>query len=277
MAVFLRWSVKARLLFLMIALVFITCVCFPENMDGAEDAFPFYAGEKLVFEAKWGFIPAGVAVLEVLPVETVNGIKSRHFAVTSKTYPFIDLFYKVRDRIDSYTDLRMTHSTLYKKQKRGRSKKDVVVDFNWEKGEAKYIKNGKMRRLISILPGSFDPLSVFYAFRLHEAKEGLVIKVPVTDGKKCVMGIARVLKREKISVAGRTYDTYLVEPDLEHIGGVFEKSKDAKLHIWVTADKRRIPVRVKSKVIVGSFVGELISAEGIGQGLPLPVKRGFFD
>jgi len=54
-----------------------------------------------------------------------------------------------------------------------------------------------------------------------------------------------------------------VEPDLQHIGGVFEKSKDAKLKIWVTADKRRIPVKVKSKVRVGSFVAELISAEGI--------------
>jgi len=72
------------------------------------------------------------------------------------------------------------------------------------------------------------------------------------------------VKREKIKVASGTYDTFLVEPDLQHIGGVFEKSKDAKLKIWVTADKRRIPVKIKSKVIVGSFVAELISAEGIG-------------
>ena len=130
-----------------------------------------------------------------------------------------------------------------------------------------------MRRLISILPGSFDPLSVFYAFRIHELKDGLVINVPVTDGKKCVMGTAKVIKREKIIVASRAYDTYLVEPELKHIGGVFEKSKNAKLQIWVTADKLQIPVRIKSKVIVGSFVGDLISAEGIGQGLTLPTKK----
>jgi len=207
-------------------------------------------------------------------VETINGVKSRHFVMTAKTYPFIDVFYKVRDRIDSYTDVGMTHSILYKEQKRGRRKKDVAVNINWKKREARYSKNGKTRRLISILPGSFDPLSVFYAFRIHKLKKGLVIKVPVTDGKKCVKGTARVIKREKINVNGRTYDTYLVEPDLEHIGGVFEKSKNAKLQIWVTADKRRIPVKIKSKVIVGSFVGELISAEGIGQGLSLPTEKG---
>jgi hypothetical protein len=275
MAIFLRWSLKVRLIFTLIAIAFITSVCFTESIGAAGNVFPFHAGEKLVFEAKWGVIPAGEAVIEVLAAEEINGIKCHHFAMTLKTYPFIDLFYKVRDRIDSYADARMTHSVLYKKQKRGRSKKDVVVNINREKREAKYSKNGKMRRLISILPGSFDPLSVFYAFRIHELKDGLVINVPVTDGKKCVMGTAKVIKREKINVNGRTYDTYLVEPDLEYIGGVFEKSKNAKLQIWVTADKLQIPVRVKSKVIVGSFVGELVSAEGIGEGLsPYALRKG---
>jgi hypothetical protein len=52
-----------------------------------------------------------------------------------------------------------------------------------------------------------------------------------------------------------------VEPQLKHIGGVFKKSKDARLQIWVTTDKRHLPVRIKSKVIVGSFVAELVSFE----------------
>ncbi|MGA8180500.1 MAG: DUF3108 domain-containing protein, partial [Desulfobacterales bacterium] len=59
------------------------------------------------------------------------------------------------------------------------------------------------------------------------------------------------------------YDTYLIEPELKHIGGVFEKSKNAKIQLWVTADKRKIPVKIKSKVAVGSFVGELVSATGL--------------
>ena len=72
-----------------------------------------------------------------------------------------------------------------------------------------------------------------------------------------------VRKTAIIFVANRTYDTFLVEPDLKHIGGVFEKSKKAKLEIWVTAGTQKIPVKIRSKVIVGSFVAELISAEGI--------------
>ena len=88
------------------------------------------------------------------------------------------------------------------------------------------------------------------------------VERPVTDGKKCVIGKASVVKRETITLSdGTKYDTFLLEPELQHIGGVFEKSKDAKIKVWVTADKRRIPVKITSKVIVGSFIGELESAE----------------
>ena len=98
-------------------------------------------------------------------------------------------------------------------------------------------------------------------FARLSVEENLEMEGPVTDGKKCVMGRVKVVRREKITIASGNYDTYLVEPDLKHIGGVFEKSKNARLQIWVTADERQIPVKVKSRVVVGSFVGELISIE----------------
>jgi hypothetical protein len=248
-----------------IVIVFMMIFGFAEGVKAVEKTFPFYPGEKLTFQVKWSFIPAGEAVLEVLSGETITGVTAYHFVMTARTNSFIDLFYKVRDRIDAYTDTGMIHSILYKKKKEGRTKRNVVVNFNWEKQEAQYSNFGEKRKPISILSGSFDPLSVFYAFRLHSLKENAEIEAPVTDGGKCVMGKAKVIKREKIKLASGTYDTYLVEPDLKHIGGVFERSKNAKLEIWVTADTRRIPVKIKSKVRVGSFVGELISGEKIGQ------------
>jgi len=253
-----------QLFFIPMAVVFMISIAFAKHTEAIEKAFPFSPGERLTFQVKWSFIPAGEGVLEILPIETVNGIKSYHFLMTVKTYPFIDLFYKVRDRIDAYTDIEMTHSILYKKRNQGKSKRNVIVNFNWEKHEAQYCNFGKKRKPIPIKPGSFDPLSVFYAFRLHDLKENLEIQAPVTDGKRCVIGKVKIIKRETIKVASGTYDTYLTEPDLRHIRGVFQRSKNAKLQIWVTADNRRTPVKIKSKVSVGSFVAELISAEKIG-------------
>lgn len=260
---FRRSGMQLAFAFIVIALT--TIFSLPEGIRATENLIPFRPGERLTFQAKWSFIPAGEAVLEILPIENLNGIRSYHFVMTAKTYPFIDLIYKVRDRIDAFTDVEMTHSLLYEEKKEGKSKKDVVVNFNWEKQEAEYSNFGEKRKPISLRPGSFDPLSVFYAFRLHELEENKELQVPVTDGKKCVIGKAKILKREKVKVASGTYDTYLVVPDLEHIGGVFAKTKDAKLEIWVTADTRKIPVKIKSKVVVGSFVGELISVETVGK------------
>ena len=131
-------------------------------------------------------------------MENMNGVKTRHFSMTARTYPFIDAFYKVRDRIDAYTDAEMKHSVFYRKKKDGQSKRDIIVNFDWEKKEAQYSNFGKKIAPISILPGSFDPLSIFYAFRVHHLKENTVLIKPVTDGKKCVVGKARVIKREKI-------------------------------------------------------------------------------
>jgi hypothetical protein len=262
----IRWAFA----FIVIALT--TIFSLPESIRATENVIPFRPGERLTFQAKWSFIPAGEAVLEILPIENLKGVRSYHFVITAKTYPYIDLIYKVRDRIDAFTDVEMTHSLLYEEKKEGKRKKNVVVNFNWEKQEAEYSNFGEKRKPISLMPGSFDPLSVFYAFRLHELEENKELRVPVTDGKKCVIGKAKILKREKVKVASGTYDTYLVVPDLEHIGGVFAKTEDAKIEIWVTADTRKIPVKIKSKVVVGSFVGELISVETVGKDVTVSTR-----
>jgi hypothetical protein len=263
----IKYNKPWQLFFACIVTGIITVCGLSTSIKAAEIDFPFYPGEKLTFQLRWSLIPAGKAVLEVLPMETINGIKSYHFVMTAKTNSFVDLFYKFRSRIDAYTDIEMTHSILYKKKEHVRNKKkDVVVNFNWEKNKAIYSTSKKKRKPIDILHGSFDPFSAFYYTRLFDPNKNAIIERPVTDGKRCVIGKVSVIKRETIKVAGKTYDTYLIEPDLKHVGGVFEKSKDAKIQLWVTADKRRIPVQIKSKVVVGSFVGELVSAIGLKKG-----------
>jgi hypothetical protein len=251
--------------YLLSLIVFMACLSTPAfgAASGAVGKkIPFYPGEKLTFQVSWLSIPAGEAILEILPFETINGVSSFHFLMTARTYEAIDFIYKIRDRMDSYADEDMTRSLLYKQHRDGKRKKSVTVRFDWEKKEAQYANYEAKNPPIPILPGSFDPLSVFYSFRLMPLKEAMELQASVTDGKKCVLGKAKVIKRETIQVREVSYDTFLVEPDLEHIGGVFEKSKNAKLMVWVTADEARIPVKVKSEVIVGSFVAELIKVEG---------------
>ena len=223
---------------------------------------PFKTGEKLTFELKWEFIKAGTAVLEVMPMTEVNGIPARHFLLTVKSTSFIDTFYMVRDTIEAFTDGGMTRSLLYKKrQQEGKHRRDIVVRFDWENQEAHYTNFGKPAKPVKVLPGTFDPFSIFYAFRMCHLKENLELDASVSDGKKCVMGRAKIVKRELIKVNDRSYDTFLVEPDLKDVGGVFKKSKNAKLHIWVSNDSRKLPVRIASSVVVGEFIADLVSVD----------------
>jgi Protein of unknown function (DUF3108) len=231
---------------------------------GDEKNLSFQPGEKLTFQLRWTIIPAGESTLEVLPMETIDGISVYHFLLTAESNAFVDVFYKVRDRIDAYVSADVAHSILYKKKQReGKSHRDIVVKFDWQNKKAQYTNFKEKLPPIEILPGSFDPLSAFYFVRLVDFKEKSTIERPVTDGKECIIGRLSVIKRETIHLKTGTYDTYLIEPELKHIGGVFEKSKNAKIQLWVTADKRKIPVKIKSKVVVGSFVGELVSATGL--------------
>jgi hypothetical protein len=242
-------------------LAFMTCimVALLSPVPCKSEEVCFYPGEKITFEVRWSFIVAGEATLEVMPDEYLDGTPALHFVYTAKTTPFIDSFYKVRDRIESWTDTGINHSLLYKKRHEGKSVKEIIVQFDWNKLEASQIKNGNMTDTVIIEENTFDPLSVFYAFRVGKPDENNCIKTNLTDGKKIIKSNARMVKKQRITIADKSYDTILVEPEIEGISGVFKKTKKSKMQIWITDDNQRIPVRIKSRVTVGSFIADLIS------------------
>ncbi len=244
-----------------VLLLFLFIVTFGswQRVGASDIPFPFAPGEKLLYKVGWLSLSAGEMRLEVLPMKEIQGEQAYHFAMTTTTYSFVDIFYKLRQRIEAFTNKAITHSLIYRKETRGKKKRNEQVRFDWQKRVATYEKNGKKEDTVDLLPGAFDPLSIFYVFRLQHLEAGKIIEVPVSDGKKCVVGKAKVVRRESIQVGKNRYDTFLVEPDLKHIGGVFKKSKNATLKIWFTADRAKIPVKVETKVKVGSFRAELIS------------------
>ena len=225
-------------------------------------ALPFQTGERLTYVLKWEAIPAGEAVLEILPPVNVAGAQCFHFTLKASTNAFVDLFYKVRDCVDAFADCDLQASRLFlKQQKEGPTQRNVRVEFDWGSRQATYSNFGRMRPAVALLPGTLDPLSALYFCRSQDPARSERILRPVTDGKKCVIGRARILGRRSISTPCGTYDAYLLEPDLAHVGGVFKKSPGAKIKVWISADQRRLPVRVESRVLIGRFIAELVLVE----------------
>lgn len=218
--------------------------------------------ERITFEVKWSFITAGEATLEFFPDESLENERANRYLFKARTNKYVDMIYKVRDSIESYTDISLTHSLLYKKSHRAGSSKDIAVAFDWSDNSARYSMNGNSIDPITVDINTFDPLSVFFAFRKNLPDKDNDLRIKLTDGKRYITAVARMIKKEKIKIAGKVYDTVLVEPEMEGVSGVFKKEKKARLKIWVTDDRHRIPVRIKSKVAVGSFTASLIAYEG---------------
>ncbi|QBG47706.1 DUF3108 domain-containing protein [Verrucomicrobia bacterium S94] len=223
----------------------------------------FEPGEQLRYSLGWQFIVAGYATLEVLPDENQDGVKLRSFQMQARTRKIVDSIFKVRDTLSSLTTYDVDRSMGYSKiQREGKTKRDITVDFDWENMEAHYFEARKQKSVVTpVQANTLDPLSAFYFVRRQELEVGKTIEGPMTDGKRCKIARIEVKERKTIKVNGKKYDCFRLKPDISDVGGVFEKSKDAKIEIWCTADHRHIPVLLKSKVAVGSFKAELIPDE----------------
>lgn len=255
---------NANKIYAAIILALVTTLTLAQQPASANpQAMPFSPGENLKYKMRYDNIPAGEIVFEVKPMETIRGTEAYHFVMTTKSNGFVDMFYKIRERIDAYADPEMTRSILFKKrQTEGKHKRDVTIDFDWRQQTARYTNFDVAHPPIDLAPGSLDPLSAFYYTRLAIHDETSRMERPVTDGKRNFMGSASVVRREQITLSnGSVYDTYCLVPDMGLFGEVSKTEKTPTLFLWVTADDKRIPVRIQTKVKVGQIIGELDSAE----------------
>jgi len=227
--------------------------------SAAHASIPFGPGEKLTYEIHWTFVHAGDAVLEVMPDTEMNGQSARYFKATAKTVPWVDRFYKVRDVIEAWTDMDVTHSLRYKKdQNEGKYHKKVDLVFNKNAGLSFRWARGKLQHILSQPDDVFDPMAILFSFRGMSLYKTMRYGANVSDGKKTVVAEAYVDRIEEIETKLGTMKAFRVNMDIKHLSGVFKKSKDGELIVWFSADERKIPIKVRSKVKVGHFTLELV-------------------
>ena len=242
-------------------------VQYPDGSEGLllPAALPFGSGEVFDFELQYGVVSVGRARLETRSVETHRGRPVLGLLSRARSAQWIDTVYKVRDEISSLLDLDRLYSLRFVKHLReGDYKADIEADYLHEEGVARYADGSE----VPLVPGSQDILSALFYIRAFALSQGMVLHIPVHDGKKSYPLRVAVTGRERVETPLGSFDCLVLEPTLQS-QGLFKS--EGRMLIYLSDDARRLPVKLKARAPVGAFSSEL-SAYRAGTPLPAPAE-----
>ena len=98
----------------------------------------FTVGEKLTFDVKYGFVTAGVAVMEIPKMKRISGRDVYQITFKVNSIPSFDPLYKVRDRYETYLDKEGLFPLRFEQHIReGGYSRDFSAFFDQRRGIAK--------------------------------------------------------------------------------------------------------------------------------------------
>ena len=204
----------------------------------------FQTGEFLEFEIGWKFIRAGKATMSVS--DTVFNDRACYLIkTTARSSSTIDLFFRVRDRVESVVDREGFFPWKFKKHLReGKFRRDRATLFD----PYQYLAFVK-KDTVKTPPYVQDILSSFYYVRTLPLEVGKHYDIDNISDKKIYPLRVLVHKKEQIRVPAGRFDCIVVEPVLRGEGLFNQKGR---LTIWLTDDVLKIPVMMKSEVFIGT-------------------------
>jgi len=221
-----------------------------DPIDRYVENLAFGVGERFEFEVKYGFISAGTASMEVVRLVEYQGRPCYQLVTEARSNSFFSSFYRVEDRVESIMDATGLFPWRFQKNLREGSYRS---DRQYELDQRQHLVVYK-GDTIEIAPFAQDALSTLFYVRSQPLEIGRSFYVDnFIDGKKYHLEV-RVLERETITVEAGTFDCFVVEPITQSVG-LFKH--EGQLKVWLTADRLRMPVLMKSKVVIGSIAVEL--------------------
>lgn len=225
----------------------------------------FQRGEKLEFRISFhssltGNIPAASATVEVTDeIRKFDGRDTYHVVGYGKTTGIIEMFYQVEERFESYIDEKalVPHYFIRKTRENNYRKNENVV---FKHKERIAVSKSSVKNIPANVQDIFS--SFYYARVLDLSKSQPGAEFPVSfylddsvyNSKLVFVG------RETVKTKLGKFNCIKVKP-MVATGYVFDDP--FPVTIWVTDDQNRMPVRIESKLSVGSVRIELTSYQGV--------------
>ncbi len=213
-------------------------------------SYPFTAGESLSYEVSLNILSAGNAILEIDDTPSQNGTPLYLVTFKMKTNSLWDQIFPIRDTVESWIDKKALITRRLKKVIRERTyTQDLMAEFDYDAGTVT-----TDRTSLSIKNEARDPYSFFYYLRTLPLKVGDLFSFTIFDNHSFTDLNMIVHRKESIQVGAGKFDCFVVEP---FRGGraLFKNRGDMK--VWISDDRRRLPVMIVSKARFGSLVMKL--------------------
>lgn len=229
-----------------------------EPAAAAEKAFfERWNGECLVYNVNWNFARVGKALIASKEASNGYGDVYHLVAVTVPEGIMASMgigYY----RIDAYLDKKTLLPYYYYQYSKNRNKEDILeIHFNWEKQSYRWrlrkMEKGKLYAVktetVELKNSAYDGISSFYILRTLDFENRGEFSVPVALSEMWDLTVNKKdRRREQIPNFG-TRDIFVVVPEAKCSSGLFT---EGKMDIWLTADKKRLPVYLEGRVPLGT-------------------------
>jgi hypothetical protein len=234
----------------------------PEKVPVYQPKFyPFDGGERAVYKASWNGIPVATAVIATTS-QLIGGKKFYNVRVEAKTSAILDLFWKMRDTITSTIEAKPLAPTRFTFSQR-ENLKVIDTEAKFDRTAKKWSVHRDERTEVKKYefdqpPNTIDPITAVYLARSQDFKVGDHLYFNIFGGKYRYLLDLEVERREIIQIAAGRIDAFKIVPRIKNLmkDGYAERMNEAS--VWMSADERRIPVMLNSKIFVGSIYIERI-------------------
>ena len=207
------------------------------------------ARETLYYTVEWRLITAGKAKLEWTAEPRPSAGPQVNLRLES--VGLVSKFFKVEDDYSVNLNAALCGQSLQMTTLEGSRQRETKVTFDSASRKASYLERDRAKNAvlaahdIDIPPCVHDVIGGLYFLRTLNLEPGQSTEVPVSDGKKSVMAKVEAQQREDVKTSEGTFKTIRYEIYL--FNEVLYR-RSAHLCVWLTDDRRKLPVRVQVRM-----------------------------
>lgn len=226
--------------------------------------YAFDSHEVVTYQARWNGLPVASAEVQGTPL-TMQGKKLYRVEIQAKTSSILDYLWRMRDTISSTFDTKtfQPHRFVFlQRENRRTTETTAVFDQENNRWSVQRQRGAKVARFDFVSGSTLDPITAAYILRSIDLKVGDRFQFEVFGGKSRYLLTLAVVGREKIALEAGPFDTYKIVPQIQNLTKNGYAGRVREATVWVSADERKLPLRIVSKVFIGSVQMDLEKDSG---------------